>query len=131
MADWPYSTARWKRLRLLKLHDRVLCEQCERDGRLTIATVVDHVQPVNHGGAPFPPLDGLASLCLPCHSAKTARGIEAGAAKTNRPRRGCDADGRPIDANHPWNEKSLTADDVKTTPKQESSISFDPGRADG
>lgn len=118
MPGWPYTTQRWKRLRLAKLHAQPLCQQCERDGMFIIASVVDHVQPIKHGGAPFPGLDGLASLCPACHSAKTARGVEAGAAKTDRPRirKGCTATGKPIDPNHPWSGKSLRAEALETAP---------------
>jgi cytochrome c1 len=38
--------------------------------------------------------------CLPCHSAKTARNAEAGAAKTSNPRKGGDAQGSPLDGAH-------------------------------
>ena len=105
MAGWPYTTQRWKRLRLSKLQEQPMCEHCKAIGLLVLASVVDHVQPIKHGGDPFPALDGLAALCPPSHSAKTARGIEAGAAKTTRQRnrRGCTASGLPIDPSHHWN----------------------------
>ena len=102
MADWPYNTARWQRLRIAKLSREPLCEDCDAIGRLTPASHVDHVRPISDGGHPFPALDDLASLCLPCHSAKTARGSEAGAIRTTKPRKGCDADGNPLDRAHPW-----------------------------
>lgn len=103
MAEWPYNTSRWKRLRLAKLADKPLCEECRAIGILTPANTVDHITPVNHGGDPFPTLDGLRSLCPSCHGAKTARGIEAGAVRSSRPRKGCATDGRPFDPAHPWN----------------------------
>lgn len=105
MAGWPYSTQRWKRLRLSKLTEQPLCEHCNAGGLLVFASVVDHIRPVKHGGDPFPALDGLTSLCPSCHSAKTARGIEAGAVRTDREakRKGVAADGSPLDAAHPWN----------------------------
>lgn len=109
MADWPYSTARWQRLRKLKLGTQPLCEACPPH-RHVRASHVDHVHAISDGGDPFPALDGLCALCLPCHSAKTARGPEAGAIKTSKPRRGCDAQGNPLDAAHPW--KSLKAGGV-------------------
>jgi 5-methylcytosine-specific restriction protein A len=73
-----------------------------------IANTVDHRVPISEGGHAFPGHDGLASYCAGCHSAKTARGPEAGAARSNKPRRGCDAEGNPLDPAHPW--KSLIAD---------------------
>ena len=119
MADFPYNTARWQRLRRQHLAMYPLCEACDQAGRLTPANTVDHRVPISAGGAPFPPHDGLASLCPSCHSIKTARGVEAGAVRSTRkvqPRKGCDADGNPFDPAHPWNDKSLRAGPAKTAP---------------
>lgn len=107
MAKWPYNTARWQKLRKLKLSAQPLCEGC-RPHRMTPANTVDHIHPISDGGSAFPGLDGLRSLCPSCHSAKTARGVEAGAIKTSKPRKGCDANGNPLDDAHPWG-KSLRA----------------------
>ena len=115
MADWPYNTAAWKRLRLAHLALVPECQGCAPMGRLTRANTVDHVHAINEGGAPFPGHDGLMSYCPACHSAKTARGLEAGAVRSTKPRRGCDADGNPLDPAHPWG-KSLRADDVRPPP---------------
>ena len=79
-------------------------------GRYTPANTVDHIRPIRDGGAAFPGHNGLASYCPACHSAKTARGTEAGAIRSTKPRRGCDANGNPLDPSHPWREKSLMAD---------------------
>jgi 5-methylcytosine-specific restriction protein A len=110
MADWPYNTARWQRLRRLKLSSSPICEDCERIGIVVPAQAVDHRDPISAGGEPFPELDKLASLCNSCHSAKTARGVEAGAVRTSKPRvrKGCDADGNPLDPTHPWSTKNLS-----------------------
>ncbi|WP_298809559.1 HNH endonuclease signature motif containing protein [uncultured Sphingomonas sp.] len=119
MAAWPYNTARWQRLRLAHLKRFPLCEGCEKAGRGAVrANTVDHRRPISDGGPAFPAHDGLASYCASCHSQKTARGSEAGAVRTTRalqPRKGCDANGWPLDAAHPWNaRKSLTAGQPKT-----------------
>ena len=71
MAQWPYSTSTWQRLRDLKLREEPLCEHCLPLGKVTPATDVDHVQAISAGGDPFPPLSGLAALCHSCHSRKT------------------------------------------------------------
>lgn len=102
VSKWPYSTQRWKRLRLAHLDLEPMCRGCDTMGRLTRADTVDHVMPINSGGPAFPGHDGLASYCGPCHSAKTARGIEAGAVRTTKPRKGCNPDGTPLDPKHPW-----------------------------
>ena len=111
MADYPYNTARWQRLRAAHLRLSPLCIGCDAMGRVVLANTVDHVRAISAGGPAFPSHDGLASYCAACHSAKTARGREAGAAKTTKPRKGCDANGNPLDPRHPWNEKkSLRAE---------------------
>ena len=101
MAEWPYSTARWQRLRAEQLSRHPLCEGCLP--RLVPANHVDHRKAISDGGEPFPPAGiGLASYCAPCHSRKTARGIEAGAVRSTKPRKGCDVQGNPLDPTHPW-----------------------------
>jgi 5-methylcytosine-specific restriction enzyme A len=111
MTDRLYSTAAWKRLRAAHLARFPFCRACETAGKMTVANTVDHVIPVSKGGPALPGHDGLSSYCAACHSHKTARGIEAGAARTSKPRKGCDAMGNPIDPAHPWNaEKSLRAE---------------------
>lgn len=105
MADWPYNTAQWQRLRNAQLSLEPLCRACKAIGKLTPANHVDHIQPISAGGDAFPSHDGLQSLCAPCHSAKTARGGEAGAIRSDKPRKGCDEHGNPIDPAHPWNAK--------------------------
>jgi 5-methylcytosine-specific restriction protein A len=94
-----YATRQWKRLRRLKLQVTPLCEACEAIGRLTVATVVDHVVAVTAGGEPFPPLDGLMSLCVSCHNSKTSRVEVHGQQPLIK---GCGTDGLPVDKSHPF-----------------------------
>lgn len=100
MADWPYSTARWQRLRKAKLSEAPLCQTCQRRGRKVIAEHVDHVVAMAKGGPAFPTMDGLRSLCASCHSIKTSamdrRGGKGVAIK------GCDVNGLPLDPDHPF-----------------------------
>ena len=49
-----------------------LCEECMRKGMLVPAQMVDHIVPINKGGAPLD-LNNLQSLCNHCHAVKTAR----------------------------------------------------------
>lgn len=100
MADWPYNTVQWQRLRRAHLSREPLCVGCKAKGRLRPANTVDHITPISEGGPAFPGHDGLTSYCHSCHSAKTARGPEAGAFKA---RGGCDENGNPLDLAHPWN----------------------------
>lgn len=102
MANWPYNTARWQRLRAAKLASSPLCEDCLAIDLVVAADTVDHRHAISAGGEAFPPLDELSSKCTPCHSRKTARGEEAGQAKTDKPMKGCKPDGSPLDPAHPW-----------------------------
>lgn len=48
MADkprMPYNTARWQKLRATFLASNPLCVFCQREGRVTPATIADHVEP--------------------------------------------------------------------------------------
>jgi 5-methylcytosine-specific restriction protein A len=103
MAEWPYSTQRWQRLRLSKLRATPLCEYCT-PGREQPASQVDHKTPVKEGGDPWA-WDNLASCCASCHSRKTASedGAFGNAKRKGRPLKGCDAQGRPMDRRHWWN----------------------------
>lgn len=51
-----------------------LCEECQRRGITTLAQVVDHIVPINRGGAKLD-MANLQSLCHPCHNRKS--GIES------------------------------------------------------
>lgn len=95
-----YDTARWQRLRALKLSEQPLCEPCFRRGRLVQAEAVDHVLSMANGGEAFPALDGLMSMCTPCHSIKTNALDRAGGKGVAF--KGCDQDGMPLDPDHPF-----------------------------
>lgn len=64
--------AAWKRARKAFLLEHPLCAECQRQGKLTPATVVDHVVP--HRGDMTLFWDGeWQSMCAACHSRKTAK----------------------------------------------------------
>jgi 5-methylcytosine-specific restriction protein A len=64
----------WRRLRLWHLARHPLCAHCERDGRVTAATDVHHVEKL--AANPRRRLDpsNLQSLCDACHKRETAAG---------------------------------------------------------
>lgn len=104
MAKGLYRTARWQRVRRMKLRINPLCEYCP-PGEVKRATQVDHIKPIKDGGAPFD-LKNLASACASCHSRKTIY-LDGGAGRPrgNRvPVKGCDASGNPRDPEHWWNK---------------------------
>jgi len=120
MAKRVYYTARWRALRKAKLQAQPWCEICARRGRVVAATVVDHKRSIASGGDPFPPLDGLASMCARCHNAKTAARDNPHAFGGGSPIafKGCDANGLPIDDNHPFIAGDTPLKDVGTGPLQ-------------
>ena len=67
-----YQSTAWRKLRAIKLNEEPMCEECARLGRLTPAQMVDHIVPINKGGAGLD-MDNLQSLCNTCHARKSAR----------------------------------------------------------
>ena len=68
-----YHTWRWQKLREYKKHRSPLCEECLRQGRITPMEIVDHIQPIEEGGAVYE-LENLQSLCAACHNKKHSEG---------------------------------------------------------
>lgn len=64
---------RWKKLRDRYIAQHPHCEECLKEGKITLATDVDHIIP--HRGDQVLLYDekNLQSLCKSCHSRKTAR----------------------------------------------------------
>lgn len=91
-----YKTQRWRNLRAAQLRSHPLCAMCEEDGRVTAATVCDHVRP-HKGDATLFWSGPFQSLCKLHHDATKqraeARGYEPGS----------DASGQPRDPAHHWN----------------------------
>ena len=69
-----YQTSAWRDLRNLKIEQSPLCEEFHRTGITTLAQVVDHIVPINPGGAKLD-IDNLQCLCKPYHNSKS--GLEA------------------------------------------------------
>ena len=87
-----YDTARWKRLRLMRLSSEPLCRLCKtRFKRVTPANVCDHIKPHKGNEVLFYDYANTQSLCKPCHDIHKHR-EEIGALE--RPEFG--ADGYPI-----------------------------------
>lgn len=75
-----------------------MCVFCERQGRVTTATVVDHVEPVRERPDLAFDSRNFMSLCSRHHSSSKQRAERAG-----RRVIGCDVEGRPLDPGHYWN----------------------------
>ena len=65
VAKKRYGSA-WRKIRARFLAEHPLCEQCRKEGRLTKATEVHHIVPLDHGGTHDE--SNLMALCKPCHS---------------------------------------------------------------
>lgn len=72
IAQGFYDSAEWKLTRKRKLTANPVCEECYSLGKITKATMVDHITPISQGGSPLG-LDNLQSLCYQCHSTKSAK----------------------------------------------------------
>ena len=84
--DRGYDYQWVKRRKQILKRDGYLCQPCDRLGRPTQATEVDHIIPKAHDGEDD--YDNLQAICTPCHKAKTK-------AETSR-RRTIGVDGWPI-----------------------------------
>ena len=61
----------WRKLRKRFLDAHPLCEQCQFQGRYTLATEVHHIKPLADGGNNDE--SNLMALCKSCHSRITLR----------------------------------------------------------
>ena len=91
-----YSSRAWRKLRDRKREANPLCEPCERNGKVTAATSVDHIKKHEGDRALFLDWDNLQSICDHCHYSIKAREEKAGP--------GYDDQGKPLDPEHPWNK---------------------------
>lgn len=69
--DKFYQSKEWRSFREQYLIVHPLCKICTEQGRTTEATVLDHVQPINQGGAVWADYN-LQGLCKSCNAKKTA-----------------------------------------------------------
>jgi len=64
---------RWQKARELFLRENPLCAECQRYGRITPATVVDHIKPHKGNQKLFWDWSNWQALCKQCHDKKTAQ----------------------------------------------------------
>lgn len=64
--SWP-----WRKLRKVFRINHPLCVHCEANDIVTPGKVVDHIVPINKGGAPLD-VNNLQSLCEKCHNKKSS-----------------------------------------------------------
>ena len=90
--------AKWQAYRTRFLRENPTCKLCHQAGRLTRATVVDHIQPHKGDKRLFWLRSNHQPLCKSCHDGAKQQ-LEATGSL-----RGCDASGRPLDPNHHWGQ---------------------------
>jgi len=76
-------------LRKRRLRNEPLCRRCKEQGRVTAATVPDHIKPLALGGEDID--SNIRCLCGPCHEIVTAEQFG------HRQRVTIGTDGWPID----------------------------------
>lgn len=64
--------ANWRKLRRMQLAEFPLCAECERQGKVVLATDVHHIIPRAEGGPDA--FENFMSLCHTCHSRITLGG---------------------------------------------------------
>lgn len=96
-----YDTVRWRKVSRRFLAANPLCVLCERIGRDTPATVVDHVEKHQGDYDKFWSEDNWQGLCAPCHSAAKKMQEHYGYSQA------AGVSGLPIDELHPWNRRSV------------------------
>ncbi len=67
--------SRWRAARKQYLAQHPLCVMCLAEGKLTPATVVDHILPHRGDQQLFWNQENWQALCKDCHDRKTGRGL--------------------------------------------------------
>ena len=96
-----YKTAQWQRVRLAQLADEPLCRMCKAQGRITLATVCDHIDPKTKETPEGFYAGPFQSLCddprYRCHSSRKQQQETKGYSGE------LGSDGLPVDPSHPFN----------------------------
>ena len=87
---------KWRKARAAFLKQNPLCQYCEEDGKVTLATVVNHIIPHRGDETLFWDMDNWQPVCKKHHDSTIAQ-EEARNAKI-----GGDSSGNPTDPNHHW-----------------------------
>jgi len=89
---------RWRTARLSFLSEHPLCTYCQRRGRITTSTIVDHIIPHKNDLTLFWDESNWQPLCQSCHDEIKQRQEKGGAAPFSRE---VGRDGWPVDQAHP------------------------------
>jgi 5-methylcytosine-specific restriction protein A len=70
-SQW-YTDRKWRKKRAALLAREPLCRMCKAEGRITEATIADHIEP-HRGDRQLFWFGALQPLCGNCHSSKKQR----------------------------------------------------------
>src|SRR5262245_42233939 len=94
--NWKlYNSKRWKQRRKQQLQTQPLCAMCQASGRITAASVADHIIP-HRGDERLFYYGALQSLCETHHNQTKKQQETLGYSRE------IGLDGWPIDPNHPF-----------------------------
>lgn len=65
-----YTHSSYRRRRAVFMSANSLCVECQANGRIEAATVLDHIKPVEQGGD-FYDAENWQALCITCHARKS------------------------------------------------------------
>lgn len=66
------NSTRWKRMRAVHMREHPVCANCERQGRVVIGVVCDHIVPHRGEEKLFYDRENLQTLCRECDVEKSA-----------------------------------------------------------
>lgn len=66
-----YNSWKWRKARRAFLDGEPLCRHCTKNGKVTPANEVDHIEPHKGDEDLFWNVDNWQPLCKPCHQRKT------------------------------------------------------------
>lgn len=81
-----YSEGAYRRARAVFMAEHPFCAECEKQGRQSLSTELDHIKPHKGNRALFYGTMNWQALCKPCHDAKTAR-EDGGFGNSPRPKK--------------------------------------------
>ncbi len=67
--------SKWRKARTVYLANNPLCKECERKGKTSVATELDHITPHRGDKKLFWDKSNLQGLCNACHVEKTGKGL--------------------------------------------------------
>ena len=68
-----YNSRNWRKLRKQVLLEEPLCRECQKRGRIVVASVVDHITRARVDSSLFNERSNLQPLCKACHDKKSAK----------------------------------------------------------